>query len=207
MSVVSRVVRTRAHTTADTERADNGASEPAHADPAPPEAPDDLTPEVPPSAITRWAPVAAASLALLLALGFLWQAWILKSPSFTEVSSRLFPLGVAVFLVAVTVWLLVSALIDVVRGPRVRAGDIGESTANMDVRCVAGFLAASVAFVVLFEPLGALLSVGLYMAAVSTLAAPKRWRRNVLAAIAVTVVFYLVFVLGFSVRLPELGGR
>lgn len=57
-------------------------------------------------------------------------------------------------------------------------------------------------YVLVFIPLGYLLSTFLFLTALTTYTEPQKWRRNTLFAAVFSVVVYLVFTRGLQVQLP-----
>ncbi len=96
-----------------------------------------------------------------------------------------------------------------------RAAGSGDTSATVTARAPADWRAAApsallfLAYVVLLEPVGYLPATTAFIAVESRLLGSRRWVRDVLAALAVTLSVYGLFSLLLGLRLPAglLGGR
>lgn len=91
-------------------------------------------------------------------------------------------------------------------GPRAPAPDAASSA--VDWRSAAPSVLLFLAYIALLEPLGYLLATTAFIALEARLLGSRRWGRDLLAALAVTVTVYALFSLLLGLRLPAglLGG-
>lgn len=159
--------------------------------------------------VRRWTVLAGLP---LFAACYLWQALTVEVPGRQlVVSPRAFPTFVGVLMVLVTIALAVRELLSVRRQSAgtasgraaLHAGDPEDEVERIsswrDVWVVVGAL---VAYVVMFGPVGYPLSTFGVLTALSTYFARDKWRRNVLVALAFTVLTWYVFRYLLSVQLP-----
>jgi putative tricarboxylic transport membrane protein len=129
----------------------------------------------------------------------IWQVAALPAMANERIiSPRAWPTGVAVIVALAAVAVSLGALLqrwDMV--PKDAGSDIGSW------RDVLVTLAAILAFVLIVEPLGYLLSSFLLVSGLSLLVSPTKWIRNLFAAAVFAVLSSVLFAGLLGIRLPD----
>jgi hypothetical protein len=146
--------------------------------------------------------IVAAALTLVGSALYLWQATKVHVPNYATVSPRLFPIGIGVFLTAVSAWLLATSALPRRRPIPVDWDNPEDTVAGMDRFCTVLFSIGTILFAVAFPVLGSWIATTIYVAVIATLGSPDKWVRNLLSGLATGTIIQAVFVLGFGVELP-----
>ena len=154
----------------------------------------------------------------LLAAGavYLAAAFLISEPEggYAAVGPRVFPIVIGCTLVAVALWLALrgsktgaSATPRAPAAPTVSAAG-ALAAPDADWRTAAPSALLFLGYIVLLEPLGYLPATTAFIALESRLLGSRRWRRDLLAALAVAASVYTLFSLLLGLRLPAgfLGG-
>ena len=142
---------------------------------------------------------------LALGTGYLAAAFLISEPEggYAAVGPRVFPIGIGIALVAGSLWIAFRA-----SGP----GDtsaLADRPAPADWRAVAPSAFVFLAYILLLEPIGYLPSTTAFIAFEARLLGSRRWGRDLVASLVVTVSVYALFSLLLGLRLPAglLAGR
>ena len=130
--------------------------------------------------------------------GYLAAAFLISEPEggYAAVGPRAFPIGIGIALVAVSAWIAF-------RGHEVAVTSATEaSPVPADWRAAAPSVFLFLAYIVLLETVGYLLTTTAFVALAARLLGSRRWRRDLLAAFVVAVTVYALFSLLLGLRLP-----
>ena len=154
----------------------------------------------------------------LLSLGavYLAAAFLISEPEggYAAVGPRVFPIAIGIALVTVALWTAFRARgtadapsADAAQARAVPTPDGAPPAA--DWRAATPSVLLFLAYIALLEPLGYLLATTAFIALEARLLGSRRWGRDLLAALAVTVSVYVLFSLVLGLRLPGglLGAR
>ena len=137
--------------------------------------------------------------------GYLGAAFLISEPEggYAAVGPRGFPIGIGIALVAGSLRIAFGA--NGAADPPATAA----SPAPADWRAAAPSALLFLAYIALLEPAGYLLSTTAFIALEARLLGSRRWGRDLLASLAVTVSVYVLFSLLLGLRLPAgfLAGR
>lgn len=135
---------------------------------------------------------------------YLWQALSIPMPARQlVVSPRAFPTVVACLMLVVAIAIAVTEVIKIAR-----AKGATEGTDDFDIERISSWrdawvaLGAYLVYVLVFPHLGFLVATVLFIIALSTYLAPKKWLRNTIVAVVFTAAIYALFTTLLSVRLP-----
>ena len=137
--------------------------------------------------------------------GYLAAAFLLSEPEggYAAVGPRVFPIGIGIALVAVALWIAL-------RGNVVASASATHAppSAPADWRAAAPSVLLFLAYIVLLEPVGYLLTTTAFVALAARLLGSRRWGRDLLASLVVAVTVHALFGLLLGLRLPPglLGG-
>ena len=153
---------------------------------------------------------------LTLGAAYLAAAFLISEPEggYAAVGPRVFPIAIGIALVAVALWTAFrahGAAGAPSSGPaKARAAPAPDADSSAaDWRSAAPSTLLFLAYIALIEPLGYLLATTAFIALEARLLGSRRWGRDLLAALAVTVSVYVLFNLVLGLRLPGglLGAR
>ena len=153
----------------------------------------------------------------LLAIGaaYLAAAFLISEPEggYAAVGPRVFPIGIGLALVAVALRMAFRTAGIGNVPPSATATPPDPPTADAsppaaDWRTVAPSALLFLAYIALLEPVGYLLATTAFIALEARLLGSRRWGRDLLASLVVTVSVYVLFNLLLGLRLPAglLGG-
>ena len=143
----------------------------------------------------------------LFAIGALYlaAAFLISEPEggYAAVGPRAFPIGIGIALVAVSLWIFF-------RGNEVAGASATHAppAAPADWRAAAPSVLLFLAYIVLLEPVGYLLTTTAFVALAARLLGSRRWGRDLLASLVVAATVHALFSLLLGLRLPPglLGG-
>ena len=152
---------------------------------------------------------------LTLGAAYLAAAFLISEPEggYAAVGPRVFPIAIGIALVAVALWTACRAhraagapSSGTAKAQAAPASDAAPPAA--DWRTAAPSVLLFLAYIMLLEPLGYLLATTAFIALEARLLGSRRWGRDLLAALAVTISVYALFSLVLGLRLPGglLGG-
>ena len=153
---------------------------------------------------------------LALGAGYLAAAFLISEPegSYAAVGPRVFPIAIGIALVTVALWTAFRAhgaagapSSGAAKAQGAPAPDA--SPAAADWRTAAPSALLFLAYIALLEPVGYLPATTAFIALEAHLLGSRRWARDLLASLVVTVSVYVLFNLLLGLRLPAglLGGR
>ena len=142
---------------------------------------------------------------LALGVGYLAAAFLISEPEggYATVGPRVFPIGIGIALVAGSLWIAFRG------NAAANASALDGSRGSADWRAAAPSALVFLAYIALLEPIGYLPATTVFIALESRLLGSRRWIRDLLAALVVTVSVYALFSLLLGLRLPAgvLAGR
>jgi putative tricarboxylic transport membrane protein len=160
--------------------------------------------------LRHWAEIAFAVALPVFSLLFIWQASLVRDPPRNVVvGPRTFPyiVGAAMFVVSsILLWKLLRG------GPQEpnllpEVDEEGEPLNEEDVTisdwpAVGVVLGSLLAMFFLFERLGFVVSIGLFLFGVSTFFSPSHWLRNLITGVVFGTFFYFLFSRVLGITLP-----
>ena len=140
-----------------------------------------------------------------LGAGYLAAAFLISEPEggYAAVGPRVFPIGIGIALVAGSLWIAF-------RGNAAANASAPEASRGpADWRAVAPSALVFLAYILLLEPIGYLPATTAFIAFEARLLGSRRWGRDLVASLVVTVSVYALFSLLLGLRLPAglLAGR
>ena len=136
--------------------------------------------------------------------GYLAAAFLISEPEsgYAAIGPRVFPIGIGLALVTGSLWIAFRA------NPPGERPAPADSALPSDWRTAAPSALLFLAYIALLEPVGYLLTTTAFIALESRLLGSRRWGRDLLASLVVTVSVYALFSLLLGLRLPVglLGG-
>lgn len=152
---------------------------------------------------------------LAIGAGYLAAAFLISEPEggYAAVGPRAFPIAIGIALVTVGLWTAFRAhgtagapSPGAAKAQAAPAPDAAPPAA--DWRAAAPSVLLFLVYIALLEPLGYLLATTAFIALAARLLGSRRWGRDLLASLAVTVSVYALFSLALGLRLPAglLGG-
>lgn len=145
--------------------------------------------------------------------GYLFAAFLISEPEggYAAVGPRVFPIGIGIALVAVALWIVFRGTVfpgaSGLDAPPAPAG--GRAVVPFaDWRGAAPSVLLFLAYILLLEPVGYLLTTTAFVALAARLLGSRRWGRDLLASLVVAVTVHALFSLLLGLRLPPglLGG-
>jgi putative tricarboxylic transport membrane protein len=153
---------------------------------------------------------------------FLWQGTLLRAgPGYAAIGPRVFPLIVGAGLLGSGLAILLGALAaprermapapagerasggpDRAAGRAAEAGPAEEPAYETDWRTLLGVAALLAAYVLLFRPLGFILTSAAFLPAGARILGSDLWRRDLLAGVLLSVATYAVFTFLLGLELP-----
>lgn len=139
---------------------------------------------------------AIALVIILFGIGYLWSAWgIRQAATYAAVGPQFFPLGIGAGIVLSGLWLFLL--------PGVEAGAMGSPDLPLDWPRLLSILALIIGYVIIFRPVGFLLSsVLLLFSGSQILGERQHWIRDGVAAVLLAGVTSFVFVRLLGIGLP-----
>lgn len=154
---------------------------------------------------------------LAIGAGYLAAAFLISEPEggYAAVGPRVFPIVIGIALVTVALWTAFRAhgdagapSSDPAKAQTVPGPTSGAAPPAADWRAAAPGALVFLAYILLLEPLGYLPATTGFIALEARLLGSRRWGRDLLAALVVSVSVYALFSVALGLRLPPglLGG-
>ena len=146
----------------------------------------------------------------VFSLLYLWQSYLLPSGN-VLIGARTFPLltgGLMLIISLILVWQqfrpAAASSADEKAASPVLDVEEGEGDATIeDWPATLVVIVAILAFIVVFEPLGFVIAIILFLFGLSTFFSPQRWVTNLIVAVCFAFGAYFLFTQGLSVQLPN----
>lgn len=133
----------------------------------------------------------------LLALGYLFSAQGISTPQMVD------PIGPRIFPLLIGSGLLLSSLLLLLESRARRRRAAGEVLATPSLKLLGGALAWTLAYYLVFEPLGYLVSTFCYLAVLLLVLNRRKPVWDIALAIALSISLYALFDRGLNVQMPQ----
>jgi putative tricarboxylic transport membrane protein len=144
--------------------------------------------------------VVAGGFMFVFAVAYLVAANTIPKPSFENaVGPKAVPIAIGVALAATSFALAIRGFL---KGKSPRDAASGDDAPPQDLRKLGMVALLLLGYILIFVPLGYAISTFLFMLAVTTYLDREHWVRNLVYAVAFSVVVYSIFVYVFGVQLP-----
>ena len=145
--------------------------------------------------------VVAGGFMFVFAVAYLVAANTIPKPSFENavVGPKAVPIAIGVALAATSLALAIRGFL---KGKSPRDAASGDDAPPQDLRKLGMIALLLLGYILIFVPLGYAISTFLFMLVVTTYLDREHWVRNLVYAVAFSVVVYSIFVYVFGVQLP-----
>ena len=145
--------------------------------------------------------VVAGGFMFVFAVAYLVAAFAIPKPSFENavVGPKAVPIAIGVALAATSLALAIRGFL---KGKSPRDAASGDDAPPQDLRKLGMIALLLLGYILIFVPLGYAISTFLFMLVVTTYLDREHWVRNLVYAVAFSVVVYSIFVYVFGVQLP-----
>jgi putative tricarboxylic transport membrane protein len=141
----------------------------------------------------------------VFSLLFLWQSYLLPSGN-VLIGARTFPLLIGGMMLVVSLILVWQQFRSAAAGEAKVVEeelDLEMAPETQDWPGTLVVIAAVLAFITAFEPLGFVIAITMFLFGLSTFFSPTKWLTNLIVAVGFAVGAYVLFTQGLSIQLPN----
>jgi putative tricarboxylic transport membrane protein len=141
----------------------------------------------------------------VFSLLFLWQSYLLPSGN-VLIGARTFPLLIGGMMLVVSLILVWQQFRSAAAGEAKVVEeelDLEMDPETQDWPGTLVVIAAVLAFIAAFEPLGFVIAITMFLFGLSTFFSPTKWLTNLIVAVGFAVGAYVLFTQGLSIQLPN----
>jgi len=139
---------------------------------------------------------------VLVTIGLVSAAESIRLVAYKDPHMQVDWLGPGYYLLAISVCLLVTAIVYIYNHRKEPAAAEKKISKEMRIRLIGSFVTCAI-YLVLIEVIGYLIGTMIFFAAMFKIVGIRSWAYNVVLSIAFSVVYYVVFVAYFGMVFPK----